>query len=50
MGKDGGGGAKTAGIYIKTAGHVLTKMRGTIEDGRGWVMTAGDRRQGMSDK
>ena len=40
MGKDGGGGQKTAGIY-KDGGARVDKMRGTTEDGRGWVMTAG---------
>ena len=37
-------------VFTKTAGHVSTKMMGTTGDGRGWVMTAGDGRQSMSDK
>ena len=28
-------------VFIKAAGHVLIKIRGTIGDGRGWAMTAG---------
>ena len=27
-------------VFTKTAGHVLTKVRGTAGDGRGWVRTA----------